>query len=365
MRRARADFKYTLRWCKAEEHMRAEALSEKLRGRQVRSFWREVRALTPQTNSLPEQVDEAVGENEIAGKWQRKFGSVLSEIEDSCEEVKLLEELTRTPNSGITQVSVNKLQRITNSLPLSKAIGRDGIPNEFFKYPPLPILIQVSLYFNCFLTHSFVPQGVMDVLIVPLVKSKLKDATLSSNYRPLAIATAVSKVFEQLLYNRLIAFLHSSDNQFGFKKHHSTEMCIYSLKETINYYHDLNIPVFICFIDVESAFDRVSYFKVFSKLLACGTLVYLVQLLQHWYTRQLLQVRWGGAVSAPFPMHNGIRQGSVLSPHLFSLYVDELNVMLNSSGVGCHIAGVAANNFSYADDLALVCPSAAALSGLL
>ena len=84
-------------------------------------------------------------------------------------------------------------------------------------------------------------------------------------------------------------------------------MCIYSLKETINYYRDVNTPVFICFIDIKSAFDRVSYFKVFFKLLARGAPVYLVQLLQHCYTRQLLRVRWGGAVSAPFPMHNGIR----------------------------------------------------------
>ena len=204
-----------------------------------------------------------------------------------------------------------------------------------------------------------------DVLIVPLIKSKLKDPTLSSNYRPIAIATAVSKVFEQLLFNRLMNVLYSSDNQFGFKRHHSTEMCIFSLKETIHYYRALNTPVFICFIDIKSAFDRVSYFKVFFKLLARGAPLYLMQLLQQWYTRQPPRIRWGGAVSAPFPMHNGIRQGSVVSPHLFNLYVDDLNVMLNRSRVGCHIAGVAANNFSYADDLALVCPSAAELNDLL
>lgn len=64
-------------------------------------------------------------------------------------------------------------------------------------------------------------------------------------------------------------------------------------------------------------------------------------------------------------MSNGLRQGSLLSPYLFNVYVDELNYRLSESRLGCHLAGVAANNFSYADDLAIVCPSASALNSLL
>ena len=76
-------------------------------------------------------------------------------------------------------------------------------------------------------------------------------------------------------------------------------------------------------------------------------------------------VGWGSVRSLAFTMSNGIRQGSVLSPHLFSVYVDDLSHMLNGSVLGCHIAGTPANNFSYADDLAIVCPSAVALNDLL
>ena len=56
-------------------------------------------------------------------------------------------------------------------------------------------------------------------------------------------------------------------------------------------------------------------------------------------------------------MKNGIRQGSILSPHLFNVYVDGLNHSLNGSRIGCHIANEAMNNFSYADDLVLLAPS--------
>ena len=64
-------------------------------------------------------------------------------------------------------------------------------------------------------------------------------------------------------------------------------------------------------------------------------------------------------------MGNGIRQGSILSPYLFNVYVDNLNQRLNDSSVGCHIAGLPMNNFSYADDLVLISPSPIATNDLL
>ena len=63
-------------------------------------------------------------------------------------------------------------------------------------------------------------------------------------------------------------------------------------------------------------------------------------------------------------MVTGIRQGSILSPYLFNVYVDKLNFLLSKAGVGCHIAGKTANKFSYADDLAFVVPTAYARNQL-
>ena len=64
-------------------------------------------------------------------------------------------------------------------------------------------------------------------------------------------------------------------------------------------------------------------------------------------------------------MSNGIRQGLTLSPFLFNVYIDELNYRLSRSKIGCHIAGEPANNFGYADDLAIIAPSVKALNALL
>ena len=160
-------------------------------------------------------------------------------------------------------------------------------------------------------------------------------------------------------------YLFSSDYQFGFKGGHGTELCIFALKDVVHYYRSLGSHVFICFLDIKSAFDRVSYNKLFHKLLLRGVPKYLVHLLLNWYKSQRLRVKWGGRVSDAFNMGNGIKQGSALSPILFNIYIHELNEKLSLSKIGCHIDGTCFNHLAYADDLALLAPSAKALNKLL
>ena len=84
-----------------------------------------------------------------------------------------------------------------------------------------------------------------------------------------------------------------------------------------------------------------------------------------WYASQSLFIRWGSSTSAQFRMANGIRQGSILSPVLFNLYIDELSLKLGVSNVGCHVAGINVNHLIYADDIVVMAPSAKALNELL
>ena len=205
----------------------------------------------------------------------------------------------------------------------------------------------------------------MNVLIVPLLKGKYKDPTDSKNYRPIAIATSASKIFENIVYERIRNYLGTSENQFSFKQRHSTDLCIYALKEIVSYYRRLNTPVYLCFVDIKSAFDRISYWKLLIKLIDRGIPLLIIALFQYWFTSQSLLVGWGRSLSSTFNMRNGIRQGSILSPYLFNVYVDGLNHNLNSSKVGCHLGNKPMNNLSYADDLVLIAPSTAALNDLL
>jgi hypothetical protein len=97
----------------------------------------------------------------------------------------------------------------------------------------------------------------------------------------------------------------------------------------------------------------------FSKILANRSLpLVIVRFFMSWYSMQKMQVRWDLSLSEPFSVSNGVHQGSVISPYLFSVYLDGLLVDLCNSGVGCHWGCSFAGAFSYADDVVLLAPCA-------
>ena len=177
----------------------------------------------------------------------------------------------------------------------------------------------------------------------------------------------MSKVFEMSLRVKLESFLHSSDYQFGFKANHSTDLCrpIYTLKEVIYFYKYQSTSIYVCFMDACKAFDRVNHWLLFKKLIDRGMPLILVRILMEWYTTQKACVRWGSAVSNSFVVTNGVRQGGILSPLLFNVYMDGLSSSLSNTPTGCAIGGVMVNHIMYADDLVIISPSVKGLQRLL
>ena len=118
-------------------------------------------------------------------------------------------------------------------------------------------------------------------------------------------------------------------------------------------------PVYACLLDASKSF-------LFSKLLDRGFPVALVCLLISWYKGQRMSVCWDSYVPRDFPTSNGVRQGCVLLPILFTLYIDDdLFVELSRVGVGCRWEGRFAGALCYADNLVLLAPSLAALRIML
>ena len=62
-------------------------------------------------------------------------------------------------------------------------------------------------------------------------------------------------------------YLFTSDNQFGFERKHSTDLCIYTVKSIIRYYSYYNNPVYTCFLNASKAFDRYNHWTMFKKLI--------------------------------------------------------------------------------------------------
>ena len=89
----------------------------------------------------------------------------------------------------------------------------------------------MSIFLSGGMLSGKLPSTLMHVVIVPLLKCKSKDPADVNNYRPIAIATALSKVLEQVLLLRLARYLWTEDRQFGFKRAHGTEMAIFALMQ--------------------------------------------------------------------------------------------------------------------------------------
>ena len=112
-----------------------------------------------------------------------------------------------------------------SKLEFNKSSGKDSIFAEHIKYCSFSMLQFICKLFNCFLLHGFLPQAFMEVLIKPIYK---KSGSLCdwNSYRPIALANCLSKLFESLLRDKLLVYLSTSVNQFGYKKKCGTDICV-------------------------------------------------------------------------------------------------------------------------------------------
>ena len=142
-----------------------------------------------------------------------------------------------------------------------------------------------------------------------------------------------------------------------FKAQHSTDRCVFLLKQCVSSYIYKSSPMFTVLLDASKAFDKVSNSLLFKKLINRNVSSCCVRLLYFWYENQTMRVRWGAEVSKSFSVTNGVRQGSVLSPLLFSVYIDHLSYSLNQIATGYCVGDNCLNHLIYADDICCFGPS--------
>ena len=163
-------------------------------------------------------------------------------------------------------VSTKSVSEIISKLECGKSAGPDGIDAEYLKFSNIKIHVLLSMCFTLCLTHGYIPPAMIETTIVPIVKNKSGNLSDSNNYRPIALATIVSKMLESVLLLKCVEYLSTSDNQFGFKSLHSTDLCIYTLKEFIEYYKTRGTTVYVTFLDASKAFDRIDHWLLFNKM---------------------------------------------------------------------------------------------------
>ena len=88
------------------------------------------------------------------------------------------------------------------------------------------------------------------------------------NYRSIALSSVISKVSENVILYRLEEYLWTTNNQFGYKAGHSTDLCIYTLIEFIEYFKRRSTSVYVAFLDASKVFDKINHWILFKKLIA-------------------------------------------------------------------------------------------------
>ena len=123
------------------------------------------------------------------------------------------------------------VQNAIDNLKSGKACGNDGlyISAEHFIHSDRRITILLSIFYNIMISHGHLPDDFMKTIIIPLIKDKSGDTSNVNNYRPIALVTVTSNIFEIILLELFTPYLNTTDNQFGFKKGHSTDHFIFAL----------------------------------------------------------------------------------------------------------------------------------------
>ena len=248
-----------------------------------------------------------------------------------------------------------------------KAAGLDGLMAEHLKFAH-PILLSVlKKLFNLLIQTGFVPDAFGIGLIFPIPKSSNMGCGFSkiTDFRGITISPMISKIFEHCLTLIFESNLSSSHYQFGFKKGKGCRDALFVINETVNFMTENLSTVNLCFVDLSKAFDNVNHYVLYTKLFKKKVPTCLIRILMNWYSKCFCCVKWGNSVSRMFQVSQGVRQGGVLSPILFCIYVDDALSKLNDTDLGCCIRGFFINAIMYADDILLLSSSVNLLQNLV
>ena len=366
-KQAKKRYKYEVRRLKRRQqyHLR-DQLAQSFAMKRKDTFWSDIKRLkNSRASQISPLVDRLSDSSDIANNFASRYSALLNTHSSAS-----LSSLQSSVQSSLTSSCLNDVtlseDHVAEAIAQLKSNKSDssGVTSEHIKFASSVIAYPLSLLFTAILRHGYMPKCFRDSVLVPIPKGN-KDASVSSNYRPIALSSSFSKILERLILSQYRSFLSSNALQFGFKPGHSTTLCSATIKNVITRYTQNGSPVLGCFLDASKAFDLVDHTILFNILLNRGLPLVIVRFLVSWYNMQKMQVRWDLSLSLSFSVSNGVRQGSVLSPYLFAVYLDSLLVDLSNSGVGCYWGGCFAGAFAYADDVVLLAPCASALRRML
>nr|XP_047127657.1 uncharacterized protein LOC124808550 [Hydra vulgaris] len=306
--------------------------------------------------------------NEIVEEFSHHFQKLLNTPQYTNNEFNPLQipHLSKEPNSKV--ISTADIEKCILKLKNNKSYDCYEISAEHLKNSHNKnLLILLSSFYNNMLTNGKVPHGLSTAKIIPLVKSYKTSLENPNNYRGISIIPIFTKLLEYLIIHICPDITESHSHQFGFKENSSTLHAEFLLSETIKHYNHNNSPLYICSLDANKAFDSCNWELLFEKLYYQKKIpLSIVHTILSLYQTGTSNISYLGCTSNKFRLSQGVRQGSILSPHLYNIYTENLlEKIVSESKVGTSINGVYTGIIAYADDIVLQSSTISGLQSLI
>lgn len=351
---------------------------ERVQTSDPKSFWKHVESLgVNMKKNIPMTVYEngsAVSDEDIVlNRWKEDFCNLYNRPEgendnfdnvfhESVKRLKAnMEEQMNAP--GYTEnvflndhIGYDEIEKVIEKLKGGKAMGIDFIPNEVLKSTSLIFLLW-KLMTKLF-EYSLVPSVWLRAIIAPIPKGGATDPYLPLNYRGISLLSTVAKVYSSFLNTRLYDYFDImgfiADEQNGFRPQRSCLDHAFSLSTLIKNRISNKQSTFVAFIDFEKAFDWIDRELLLYKLLTYNVDGKFYNAIKSLYFHSESCIRINKRYTDWFTTETGVRQGDVLSPTLFNIYINDLISGVKQLNCGIHNDFFDVSIFAYADDIAIV-----------
>uniref|UniRef100_A0A1Y1M0F5 Reverse transcriptase domain-containing protein n=2 Tax=Photinus pyralis TaxID=7054 RepID=A0A1Y1M0F5_PHOPY len=261
-------------------------------------------------------------EKAIIERWKEYFEELLNL--DTQANFLTEEEISYTQSEEDSNIQMEELRKTIKYIKKGKSAGHDKINAEMLKNLGARGTEMLTKIFNKAWTTGKVPEDWKLGIIIPLFKKG--DSRDCSNYRGITILSVVSKVYEHIMEARLRTQIEEqlADTQSGFRKGRSVQDHIFSIKQMIEKSKMQNSEIYMAFLDLEKAFDRVPRSVIWKSLTQRKVSAKLIEGIKGLYENNKSYVRKNNRQSTTFEISEGLRQGGVLSPILFLLIMDDI-----------------------------------------
>lgn len=260
--------------------------------------------------------------SEAIERWKEYFEELLNPPGNLLE--KTLQ--TAVTSELEPKVLIEEVEKVVKQSPNYKAPGADRLPAEIIKAAGDCSIRWLHRIFNAAWKQQIVPLDWQTATVIPLWKNKGSKRECNQ-YRGISLLSHAGKMFAKIIESRLrpVIELQLSEEQMGFRKNRSCTDAIFTLKQLIETHIEYNKELYIAFIDQEKAFDRVDRNLLWQIMAQYGVSEHLISLCKSLYSNCRTTVKTSYGTSNPFEVTTGVRQGCVLSPLLFIIYIDSIS----------------------------------------